>query len=154
MKYRIFTVPVHAEGGEAELNAFISGHRVINVQREFVSNRENSFWSFCVEYCETVKNGSGSSHVSRTQRVDYKEVLSPVQFAVFSRMRKRRKELAEAEGRPAYAVCTDSQLASMSAVENLTLEDLRSIDGIGDAKIKQYGEELIRAHAGEVEVAG
>ena len=149
MKYKIFTMPVHAEIAEAELNAFISGHKVINVQREFVSNRENSFWSFCVEYCETVKNGSGASHVSRRQRVDYKDALSPVQFAVFSRMRKRRKELADAEGRPAYAVCTDSQLAAMSAVENLTLEDLRSIDGVGDAKVKRYGEKLVHSHAGE-----
>jgi len=64
--------------------------------------------------------------------VDYKEDLEPAHFAVFSRMRKRRKELAEADGRPAYAVCTDSQLAAMAAKDSLTVADLKSIDGIAE----------------------
>lgn len=151
MKYRIFTVPVHAEGGEAELNAFISGHRVINVQREFVSNRENSFWSFCVEYVEGANLGGADRNLARDNRKDYKNELTPTQFAVFCRLRKRRKELSEAIGRPAYAVCTDNQLAVMAVKERLTIEDLKGIAGIGEAKIKQHGADLVRAHAGEPE---
>jgi ribonuclease D len=45
--------------------------------------------------------------------VDYKEVLKPEEFEVFSRLRDWRKNVAEKEGVPVYAVLTNEQLAQM-----------------------------------------
>jgi hypothetical protein len=38
--------------------------------------------------------------------VDYKEVLKPEEFEVFSRLREWRKGVAEKEGVPVYTVLT------------------------------------------------
>ena len=46
-------------------------------------------------------------------KVDFKDVLSDPEFAVFARLRALRKEKADAEGVPAYALFTNDQLAEM-----------------------------------------
>ena len=40
-------------------------------------------------------------------RVDYKTVLSPDEFVIFSRLRELRKELAELQSVPIYALFTN-----------------------------------------------
>jgi hypothetical protein len=67
------------------------------VRKEFVGDGENSFWSFCVEYLESQvpSNGGGGG---KPPKVDYKEVLKPEEFEVFSRLREWRKDVAEKEG--------------------------------------------------------
>ncbi len=72
------------------MNTFLRGHRVLAVKKEFVPDGENSFWTFCVEYLD----GGGAVALSaggRAPKVDYKEVLKPEEFEVFSRLRDWRK---------------------------------------------------------------
>jgi hypothetical protein len=73
---------------EAELNAFLSRHRVVTVDRRFVECGADSFWALCVDYLHG-EPGAGSSHGApgRAERkVDYKELLPPEQFEVFSKL--------------------------------------------------------------------
>lgn len=133
------------------MNRFIAGHQVLNTHREFVQNGSSSFWTFCVEYLDSPgKNGREAGKNRRRDRVDYKEVLSPADFAVFSRLREARKQMARAEAVPAYAVCTDEQLANMARVKELTAAELKKVDGFGDAKFAKYGQGLIAAHVGQM----
>ena len=53
MQLKLFIVPVkNLAEPEAEMNAFLRGHRVLAVKKEFVPDGENSFWTFCVEHLE------------------------------------------------------------------------------------------------------
>ena len=143
MQFRVFTVPIANGGAADEMNRFLAGHRILAVHREFVSDGTSSCWTFCVEYLEVPGGGMSGN---RRERVDYKEVLPPVQFEVFSRLRECRRELAQRDGLPAFAVCTDEQLAAMAKIAPLTPSNLKQIDGIGEAKVEKYGEALIAAH--------
>ena len=78
-------------------------------------------------------------------RVDYKEILSAEDFAVFVRLREARKQLAATEAIPVYAVCTNEQLAEMVKARAATLADLKKIDGFGDAKAEKFGEPFLAA---------
>ena len=50
MQLKLFVLPIKNLGAaEAEMNAFLRGHRVLAVKKEFVADGENSFWTFCVE---------------------------------------------------------------------------------------------------------
>jgi superfamily II DNA helicase RecQ len=71
-------------------------------------------------------------------------VLSEQAFAVFARLRSLRKELAESEGIPAYALFTNEQLAEMVQRRVQTAAALREIAGIGEARIEKYGETFLR----------
>ena len=45
MQLKLFVVPVkNVNAAEAEMNAFLRGHRVLAVKKEFVADGENSFW--------------------------------------------------------------------------------------------------------------
>ena len=47
-------IPIRStEAAESILNGFLRSHRVLSVERRWVDQGENSFWSFCVDYLET-----------------------------------------------------------------------------------------------------
>lgn len=144
MQVRVFTIPVADPTACDDLNRFLAGHRVLAVHREFIQDGAASAWSFCVEYLAGL--GGGPANRGRQERVDYKEVLPPAQFAVFSRLRDCRMKLATAEGLPAFAVCTDEQLAAMAKQQTLSKAALKAIEGIGEAKTEKYAAALMAAH--------
>ncbi len=146
MEYRIFTIPINDDGSAAaELNQFLGSRRVLSVSRELVNQPQGACWTFCVEYLGGNPRTKGRS---RRQRVDYKEVLDDATFQVFARMRRKRKELAQAEGIPAYAICTDAQLAAMAQLDELSVATMKTVDGIGEAKAEKYGTALVAAGKG------
>ena len=86
MAFKFFTVPIRDNGSaEAELNAFLVGHRVLAVERRWVDLGQESFWSLCVDYLdgpyETPRERSGTKRGK-----DYREELSPDDFTVLRRV--------------------------------------------------------------------
>ena len=132
MQLKLFILPVKdLSAAEAEMNAFLRSHRVLAVKKEFVSDGENSFWTFCVEYLESAPGGVGGTSLSGRPRVDYKEALAPEEFEVFSRLREWRKGVAEKEGVPVYVVFSNEQLAEMVKKKVSSKAALKEIEGVG-----------------------
>ena len=76
--------------------------------------------------------------------MDYKELLKPEEFEVFSRLREWRKATAEKEGIPVYTVLTNEQLAQMVRKKVSSKAGLKEIEGIGEARVEKYGEAVLR----------
>jgi superfamily II DNA helicase RecQ len=143
MQLKLFVLPIKNLGAaEAEMNAFLRGHRVLAVKKEFVADGENSFWSFCVEYLDGTPSASAAPG-GKLPKVDYKELLKPEEFEVFSRLREWRKGMAEKEGVPVYVVLSNEQLAQMVRIRVTTKVGLKEIEGVGDARIEKYGDALL-----------
>ena len=73
MQIRIFTIPITDTGIlQEEMNKFLRGHKVLEVQQELVTNNKGSYWCFCTRFIQggIVVNGE------KKGKVDYKEVLS------------------------------------------------------------------------------
>jgi len=78
MQLKLFALPIkNMATAEAEMNAFLRGHRVLAVKKEFVPDGENSFGTFCVEYLSRGtwrrssrqwSTGSNSSSLGATSR--------------------------------------------------------------------------------------
>jgi hypothetical protein len=83
-----------------ELNRFLSTNRVLLVERHFVSDGSRSAWAVCVSYLDR----GGRPGPEQGKRVDYREVLSEADFAVFVKLRNLRKSMSEKEGLPAYTL--------------------------------------------------
>ena len=58
------------------------------------------------------------------------------EFDVFSQLRQLRKEMAEAEAVPVYALFTNEQLAQMVQRRCRTKSELLGIEGVGEAKVE------------------
>jgi len=143
MQLKLFIVPVkNLSIPEGEMNAFLRSHRVLAVRKEFVGDGENSFWTFCVEYLESAPAGIAAPG-SKLPKVDYKELLQPEEFEVFSRLREWRKTMAEKESVPVYVVFTNEQLAEMVKKRVSTKAGLKEIEGVGDARVEKYGAAVL-----------
>ena len=59
-----------------------------------------------------------------------------------------RARLARRQGIPAYAVFSDKTLRELAVVRPRTLEELKSVSGIGDAKARKYGKQVLEEIGG------
>lgn len=143
MQIRLFTFPIAAEEKDVEeLNHFLRSHKIIDVRRELAVTADSCFWTFCITYMADTRpqpaaDALGSS--DRQGKVDYKDVLDSDAFDRFARMRKLRKQIAEKEAVPAYAVFTDAELAEMAKLEVLDIGSMLKIPRIGKKKVEKYG---------------
>jgi len=69
--------------------------------------------------------------------------LNPDDEDLFEALRLHRLELAQENGVPPYIIFHDSTLQKMATEKPLTLEDMRQISGIGEQKLKKYGDEFV-----------
>lgn len=141
MQYRIFTIPVTGEDDATEaLNAFLRGRRVVAVDKRLVEGPGPAVWTFCVEY---LAGTPPAADRKAAPKVDYREILTEKDFALFSRLRDLRRELAEKENQPAYTVFTNEQLAQMIKLRPATLEALGQIDRVSPARLEKYGQAFL-----------
>ena len=63
---------------------------------------------------------------------------------LFEQLKTLRRELADKKHLPAYVIFHDSTLAQMAAVQPKTLEEMRTIPGVGPTKLAQYGEQFLK----------
>jgi ATP-dependent DNA helicase RecQ len=61
-----------------------------------------------------------------------------------TRLRTWRSNIARERGVPAYVVLHDATIDGIVRAWPTTLDELRSVPGIGDKKLEHYGEELLR----------
>ena len=59
------------------------------------------------------------------------------------RLRRWRRETAQAAGVPAYVVFHDATLAAIAVAQPANLNDLLRVPGVGDSKLRKYGEEVL-----------
>ncbi|MDH5588971.1 MAG: ATP-dependent DNA helicase [Gemmatimonadota bacterium] len=67
----------------------------------------------------------------------------PEEEALFHRLRDLRKELADAQGVPAYIVFSDKVLREMASRRPGTPQGLLDVPGVGPAKLDRYGEAFL-----------
>lgn len=145
MPFRIFLIPVlYSDEATEELNAFIAGHRVAHIERKWIDQGTQSAYVFCVEYvlASPTRDGNPRSQLSRN-RIDYKTILTPDEFTIFSLLRELRKELSQQEGVPVFALFSNEQLAQIVQRRCASKADLLGIEGIGEAKVEKYSEKLL-----------
>jgi ATP-dependent DNA helicase RecQ len=65
--------------------------------------------------------------------------------ALFEALKRRRSSLAKAQGVPAYVVFADRTLLEMARLRPKTLAEMSGVHGVGEAKLKQYGETFLTA---------
>lgn len=142
MQIKIFTIPLFGnEEPLEEMNKFLRGNKVVDIVKSLVHQGDVSYWSFCVTYLVAVPTKT-QAPAEKHEKVDYKQVLGEEEFARFSALRKARKQLAETDAVPAFAVFTDAELAEFAKMEELTPKKMLSVPGIGEKRVEKYGKPL------------
>jgi ATP-dependent DNA helicase RecQ len=69
--------------------------------------------------------------------------IEEIEMPLWNELRRVRAELAKQHGVPAYVIFHDATLLAMLRALPENEEDLASISGVGDAKLKRYGKDFL-----------
>ena len=84
--------------------------------------------------------------VVHAERVIFEDEMSGIEDKkLFEYLRKIRKNLADEQGYPPYIVLSDKSLHELTKMKPTTLQAFGLISGIGEFKIKKYGDTFIKA---------
>lgn len=139
MQLQFFQVPVHRSQPD-DLNRFLAAHRVTSIERQFVPDGANSYWSICVTY-ET--GDPPRTPMKQKERIDYREMLTEEQFRVYAKLRVLRKELSDKDKVPAYTVFNNEHLAEVVRRHVTTREELAKIPGVGQSRVEKYADPIL-----------
>lgn len=144
MPYQHFQIPCSGGEVQAELNRFLHERRVLKVEKQFVAAGLDSFWAYQIHY-ETgaTPAAGGLSDSGKKGLIDYKMVLTDVEFSRFLTLKDWRKERSQKDGVEAFTIFTNAQLADISKRQCETLAALKEISGVGDARVEKYGTDVL-----------
>ncbi|MBF0202606.1 MAG: HRDC domain-containing protein, partial [Desulfamplus sp.] len=145
LQYKFFSIPLGRESDdEDELNAFLKGVQIVTVHRELICQESRYYWAIAVEY---QAGGSRPKDVRKSElakkKIDYREVLSPEDFAIYVKLRDWRKETAAREALQLFNVFMNEQLAAMIQKRVTTKSALKEIEGVGEARVAKYGDAVL-----------
>ena len=141
MQLKIFDITsVGSEETMETVNRFLRSVKVLDIDRQFYySSDKVGHWSLLVTYLPQAGPAS-SVPFEKREKIDYKSVLSEADFEKFSRLRALRKQLAESDAVPAYAVFTDAELAQIARLPSIDALSVLKIEGIGEKRLEKYGQ--------------
>lgn len=142
MRFHLFQYTLPADPQLAELNAFLASQAVTTVNQEIVATQGGPMLVFVVETVTNTNDGR-SQRASGKSKVDYREVLTEEQFAVFSRLRDERKRIGDTEGVALYNIFNNAQLATMVTGRFTSVSQIAGIDGIGESRVKKYADRFL-----------
>ena len=66
---------------------------------------------------------------------------------ILAALKRKRRELAQEEGVPAYVIFADRTLIDMAEKRPATLDDMLAVHGVGERKVARYGDAFLEALA-------
>ncbi len=143
MQIKLFTIPIGDSGSAVqEMNAFLRGNKILEVENKLISNEHGAYWCFCVRYIERAYGDVGEQK-GTAAKMDYKKVLDEATFQKFSRLRETRKKVAAEEGISAFIIFTDEELSELAKLDEITAKAMLGIKGIGEKKVERFAKYFI-----------
>lgn len=87
------------------------------------------------------KSAGGTSKGGRRER----EALDPVSSDLFEALRGLRRTLAQERGVPAFVILGDATLREIAMRRPTTIKLLRTVQGIGESKSREFGDRFVEA---------
>lgn len=119
--------------------------------KEIIEHTEHFFIHDGVPYLTVVLSYRGATPDGRKRsqsRRDPRTELDAHEREGYDALRTWRAAKAKQEGIPPYMIANNKQLARMVKLKAGAKADLAMVNGIGDAKIEQHGEEILRKAPG------
>ncbi len=147
MKLKVLTLGFDASTGrfdESQLEAFMEDpdrpREVLDVSEHFFVHDRHPTWALLISYRDVPRPGDGKA---RERRKDYRADLDEPSKVLFDELRSWRATACKREGLPPYLICTNRQVADIARSRPSSLAKLQEINGLGEAKVSRWGEEIL-----------
>lgn len=138
MQIKLFTMPAFGgEAAEEELNRFLRSHRVLQLERHFVSD-QGGYWALLVEYADGDPIAEAPPQSRSAKAKDPTVSMSDEEKMRFSIYRDKRKEISTEKGIPPYLVFTNEELAALASLPLLNEETAKTLKNIAPQRKKDY----------------
>jgi ATP-dependent DNA helicase RecQ len=127
---------------DTPLQEFIKNKEILSMRDHFFLRHEVPYLAVIVSYnLQTVEQPKTDGKKERDE--SWRELLTPEDMPIFNAMRDWRNETSRRQGIAAYIICTNRQLAEIVHKRVSNKNQLSQIEGIGKAKISNYGDDII-----------
>lgn len=145
MKLKIFTLRLNPATGlfdEGELASFQLGKDVIEISEHFLVHEKTPTLLMVLRYRE-LPDGDGARRQPEAARKDWRAELDAQGQRIYDEFRLWRGRKAKQEGLPPYLILNNRELAELVMKHPANITQLREIEGVGEAKVKRWGEEIL-----------
>ena len=143
MKLKIFTMRFSesVDGfDDSPMQEFISDKEVIEYTEHFFIHDKTPYLTVLLSYRDIAPDEKRRLN----RRNDPRDELDEKEKETFDALRNWRAARAKQDGMPPYMIANNKQLAKMVKLKAATKADLGKVNGIGEAKIEKYGEDILR----------
>lgn len=130
--------------------AFFAEHEALLVSEHFFVHEGAPTLALVVRYRDRVRGEpapAGRSDVRRAAE-DGAVHVDDADRALFEALRAWRNTRARKDGKPAYVLFTNAQLAAIARVRPRTRAALEELDGVGAARVRDYADEVLAVVSG------
>ncbi len=145
---RVLTVRLDPSTGvfdDATLVELQEAHEVLSVSEHAFVHTGVPTLALVLRYRERAEPGRPRRRPGRAagRRPPPAELAPAEDRALFEALRRWRNERARRDGRPAYVLFTNAQLLEVAAMRPATKGALQAIEGIGEARVRDYADEVL-----------
>ena len=127
---------------EEALRRAISGREVLEAREHFFMHGNVPHLALTLLLGDAPACGDGFRRRTGTGP-DPEEGLEEARRPLYRDLKRWRNDRARADGKPAYAVARNAQLAEIARRVPRSLAGLKEIDGVGEAFCRDYGAEVL-----------
>ena len=115
---------------------------MIEISEHFLVHEKTPTLLLVLQYRDVPDNGGGARQ-SEAARKDWRAELDAQGQRIYDEFRLWRGRKAKQEGLPPYLILNNRELAELVMKHPANITQLREIEGIGEAKAKRWGEEML-----------
>lgn len=137
MPFKIITIPFDNKlkvFNTEILENWTMNKKILSYKVEFVKIYNESFWTIFLEY--ELPDG--------IEKFKIDESMSESDKLLMIKLKEWRTEEAKNIGIPSYIIAKNEHFIEIVKKKPKTLQELKMINGIGDKKIKDYGEKILQ----------
>lgn len=129
---------------EDALKAATFGREVLNVNEHFFVHGNVPHLTLVLSLGDAPRYDNAGSYRQRDPNApDPEEGMTDGQKTCYRALKTWRNDTAKAEGRPAYAIARNTQLAQLVKIGPTSLAAIKEIDGLGEGFCAKYGKKIL-----------
>ena len=143
MRLKVFTLgfdPTTGRFDDSEAREFLAEREALHVFEHFFTFDGVPIWALLVTYRDPAE--PGAARVPRARPEPASE-LSESDRALYEALRRWRNDRARRDGRPAYILFNNRQLADIARLRPNSVVALQEVPGVGEGKARSYGEDVL-----------
>ena len=129
---------------EDALSRVTFGREVLDVNEHFYVHGNVPYLTLVLRLGETRGFENAASYKARDPNAPNPEDGLPDSAkAIYRALKQWRNETAKSEGRPAYAIARNVQLAELAKAAPKDMAGIKEVDGFGEAFVVRYGDKIL-----------